>query len=103
MADALVDEMQSGGGLITHQDLAAYTPVWRAPVRFSYRGMRLSPCRRPVPAASRWRSFCKAREAYDIAALGHNSAAHIHMMTELQRRTYADRATHLGDMILCGR
>ena len=38
VADLLVDEMVSGGGLITHQDLAAYAPVWRAPVRFNYRG-----------------------------------------------------------------
>ena len=36
-------------------------------------------------------------EAHDIAAMGHNSAAHIHLMTELERRVYADRATHMGD------
>ena len=36
-------------------------------------------------------------EAYDVASFSHNSAAHIHLMTELQRRAYADRATHLGD------
>ena len=98
MADALVDEMASGGGLITHQDLAAYTPVWRAPVRFSYRGHEIVSMPPPSSGGVALAQLLQGAEAYDIAALGHNSAAHIHLMTELQRRAYADRATHLGDM-----
>ena len=98
VADALVDEMASGGGLITHQDLAAYTPVWRAPVRFSYRGHEIVSMPPPSSGGVALAQLLQGAEAYDIAALGHNSAAHIHLMTELQRRTYADRATHLGDM-----
>ena len=34
---------------------------------------------------------------YPIADWGHNSAKTIHLMTELERRVYADRATYLGD------
>ena len=98
VADALVDEMASGGGLITHQDLAAYTPVWRAPVRFSYRGHEIVSMPPPSSGGVALAQLLQGAEAYDIAALGHNSAAHIHLMTELQRRAYADRATHLGDM-----
>ncbi|MGB1108436.1 MAG: gamma-glutamyltransferase [Parvibaculales bacterium] len=97
VADALVDEMASGGGLITHQDLAAYTPVWRAPLRFSYRGHEIVSMPPPSSGGVALAQLLQGAEAYDIAALGHNSAAHIHLMTELQRRTYADRATHLGD------
>ena len=98
VADALVDEMQSGGGLITHQDLAAYTPVWRTPVRFSYRGHEIVSMPPPSSGGVALAQLLQGAEAYDITALGHNSAAHIHLMTELQRRAYADRATHLGDM-----
>ena len=98
VADSLVDEMQSGGGLITHQDLAAYTPVWRAPVRSTYRGHEIVSMPPPSSGGVALAQLLQGAEAYDVAALGHNSAAHIHLMTELQRRSYADRATHLGDM-----
>ena len=97
VADALVDEMRAGGGLITHQDLAAYTPVWRAPVRFSYRGHEIISMPPPSSGGVALAQLLQGAQAFDIAALGHNSAAHIHLMTELQRRAYADRATHLGD------
>src|SRR5690606_32445774 len=36
-------------------------------------------------------------EPYPLAAMGHHSVAAIHLMTEAERRVYADRATHLGD------
>jgi len=98
VADALVDEMARGGGLITHQDLAAYTPVWREPVRFTYRGHEIVSMPPPSSGGVALAQLLQGAEAYDMAALGHNSAEHIHLMTELQRRTYADRATHLGDM-----
>ncbi len=97
VADLLVEEMQAGGGLITHRDLAAYTPVWRKPVRFTYRGHEIISMPPPSSGGVALAQLLQGAEAYDIAALGHNSAAHIHLMTELERRTYADRATHLGD------
>jgi gamma-glutamyltranspeptidase/glutathione hydrolase len=37
-ADLVVAEMERGGGLITHEDLAGYQAAWREPVVFSYRG-----------------------------------------------------------------
>jgi gamma-glutamyltranspeptidase/glutathione hydrolase len=36
-------------------------------------------------------------EGYDLAAMGHNSADYLHVLTESMRRAYADRAEHLGD------
>jgi gamma-glutamyltranspeptidase/glutathione hydrolase len=41
VADAIVDEMQRGGGIITRDDLARYKPVWRTPLRTTYRGYTL--------------------------------------------------------------
>src|ERR671921_450390 len=41
VADAIVDEMQRGGGIITREDLARYKPVWRTPLRTTYRGYTL--------------------------------------------------------------
>lgn len=96
-AELIVEEMRAGGGLITLQDLAAYQPVWRDPVRFSYRGHEIISMPPPSSGGIALAQLLQGAQSYDIAALGHNSAAHIHLMTELERRTYADRATHLGD------
>jgi len=96
-ARLLVDEMRAGGGLITQADLNAYQAVWRQPVRFDYRGHKIISMPAPSSGGLALAQLLQGASAYDVAALGHNSAAHIHLMTELQRRTYADRATHLGD------
>ena len=96
-ADLIVEEMMAGGGLISLRDLAAYEAVWRDPIRFTYRGHEIISMPPPSSGGVALAQLLQGAEAYDIAALGHNSAAHIHLMTELQRRAYADRATHLGD------
>jgi gamma-glutamyltranspeptidase/glutathione hydrolase len=96
-ADLIVEEMRAGGGLITRQDLADYQPVWRAPIRTHYRGHEIISMPPPSSGGVVLAQLLTGAKAYDIAALGHNSAAHIHLMTELERRAYADRATHLGD------
>ena len=41
VADAIVSEMERGGGIITREDLAGYKPVWRTPLRTTYRGYTL--------------------------------------------------------------
>ena len=38
VAKAIVDEMETGGGIITEADLAGYQPRWREPIKISYRG-----------------------------------------------------------------
>ena len=38
VADLIVAEMERGGGLITHEDLAGYRAIWRDPITISYRG-----------------------------------------------------------------
>jgi gamma-glutamyltranspeptidase/glutathione hydrolase len=96
-ARLLVAEMDAGGGLITQADLDAYAPVWRAPVRFSYRGHEVISMPPPSSGGVALAQLLKGAEAYDVRRMGHNSAAHIHMMVELERRAYADRASYLGD------
>ena len=96
-ARLLVAEMLSGGGLVTQADLDAYKPVWRAPIRFSYRGHEVISMPPPSSGGVALAQLLKGAEAYQVGHMGHNSAAHIHMMVELERRAYADRASYLGD------
>jgi len=97
-ADLIVAEMKAGKGLITHEDLANYRAVWRTPVishyKKQYRIISMPP---PSSGGVALLQLMQGSENYPLAKWGHNSAQTIHVMTELERRVYADRATHLGD------
>ncbi len=96
-ADFLVAEMQKGQGLITHEDLAAYQSVWREPITGSYRNHKIITMGPPSSGGIALMQLLKGTEPHDISSWGFNKAATVHLMVELERRVYADRATHLGD------
>lgn len=97
VADQIVKEMQRGKGLITLEDLQGYESVWRDPVVGSYRGHRIISMPPPSSGGVALLQLLQGAEAYDLQSMGHNTAETIHILTELERRVYADRATHLGD------
>ncbi|CAE7906917.1 ggt [Symbiodinium sp. KB8] len=97
VANQIVKEMQRGGGLITHEDLESYEAVWREPVVGNYRGHKIISMPPPSSGGVALLQLLQGAALFDVKSLGHNSAETIHLMTELERRVYADRATHLGD------
>nr|BCW99998.1 MAG: gamma-glutamyltransferase [Bacteroidota bacterium] len=96
-ADLIVAEMRRGGGLITHEDLARYRPLWREPVRGTYRGYEIISMGPPSSGGVALLQLLNMVEPYDLAAMGFHSSASIHLMAEAMRRVYADRAEFLGD------
>ena len=96
-ADLIVAEMQRGGGLITHEDLAGYKSVWREPVVGSYRGYQVISMPPPSSGGVLLIQMLNMLEPYDLGAMGFGSAAAVHHMIEAERRAYADRAEYLGD------
>lgn len=96
-AALIVAEMQENEGLITQEDLDKYESVWRKPVTGSYGKYRLISMPPPSSGGVALVQLMKSIEPYPIAEWGHNSAKTVHVMAELKRRVYADRATHLGD------
>ena len=96
-ADLIVAEMQRGGGLITHEDLAGYRSVWREPVRGAYRGFDIISMPPPSSGGVLLVQMLNMLEPYDLGALGFGSAAAMHHIIEAERRAYADRAEYLGD------
>lgn len=93
----LVEEMEAGGGIITVEDLRAYAPIWRAPIRFSYRGHDVITMPPPSSGGVALAQLLAATEAFPISHYGHNTDNYIHFLVEMERRVYADRATYLGD------
>lgn len=97
VADQIVKEMETGGGLVTKEDLRNYASKWRDPVTGNYRGHKIIAMPPPSSGGIALLQLLQGAEAYDIQGMGHNTAATLHLLTELERRVYADRATYLGD------
>ena len=96
-ADDLVAEMTRGKGIITHDDLKNYQAVWRKPVTGFYKGYKIISMPPPSSGGIALMQLLKSVEPFPIAEWGWNSTKTIHLMTEAERRVYADRAAHLGD------
>ncbi len=96
-ADLIVAEMQRGGGLITHRDLEAYEAVERPPLVGTYRRHRVITIGLPSSGGVALLQALNAVEPFDLAGMGFRSSASVHLMGEVMRRVYADRAHWLGD------
>jgi gamma-glutamyltranspeptidase/glutathione hydrolase len=96
-AQRLAGFMADIGGIITEEDLAQYQAVEREPVRGTYRDYEIVSMPPPSSGGVALVQMLNILEGFDLAALGHNSADYLHVLTEAMRRAYADRAEHLGD------
>lgn len=96
-ADLLVDYLQNLGGIITKEDLAKYEAVERAPIVFNYKDTRIISMAPPASGGICIAQILKSIEPYNIGQYEHNSAEYIQLLTEAERRSYADRAYYLGD------
>jgi gamma-glutamyltranspeptidase/glutathione hydrolase len=97
LGDILVDYMKAHGGFITREDLTSYRTVERAPIRADYRGWEiLGP---PPPAASgvHIAQMLNILEGYDMAGRGFGTAETIHLLAEVLKIAFADRAAASGD------
>jgi gamma-glutamyltranspeptidase/glutathione hydrolase len=96
-AERFAGFMADIGGLITEEDLAAYEAKEREPIRGSYRGYNIVSMPPPSSGGVGMVQMLNILEGFDLAAMGHNSADYLHVLTESMRRAYSDRAEHLGD------
>ncbi len=93
----LLEEMRRRGGLITQQDLDKYQPKWRAPLRGQYRGYDVITMPPPSSGGVALLQMLQMLEPVSVRALGYHSPAATHLITEAERRVYADHAAYLGD------
>ena len=96
-ADLIVSEMKANNGLITHEDLKEYNSVYRKPIIGSYRGYTIISMGPPSSGGPLIIQMLNMLENFDVASMTRNSTEFVHMLTEIQRLAYADRAIHLGD------
>ncbi len=98
MAKQIADFEQSGGGLITAADLAAYEVKDRKPIKGKYHGYDLITAPPPSSGGIVLVEILNILSTYDLPKLGSDrSAAQVHIITEAFRRAYMDRGDYLGD------
>ncbi len=96
-AELIVKEMKTGSGLITLKDLESYSPKLRVPMLGSYKDYNIVSIGPPSSGGILLIQMLNMLENYAIDSLAFNSTDYIHLLTEIERRAYADRAEHLGD------
>ncbi|AVH36922.1 gamma-glutamyltransferase [Pseudomonas monteilii] len=98
-ADLLVAQMKADKGLITKEDLKDYKAVWREPMAVSWRGNVVYTAPPPSSGGVALAQLLGIKEdrAADFKGVAHNSAQYIHLLAEIEKRVFADRADYLGD------
>ncbi|PVX47838.1 gamma-glutamyltranspeptidase/glutathione hydrolase [Flavobacterium sp. 103] len=93
----LVSFITKKGGLFTLDDLAKYQAKWRTPITFKYKDLKIISMSPPSSGGICLNQIMKMIEPFDLAEMGHNSMKAIQVITEAERRAYADRNYFLGD------
>ncbi len=98
-AAIMVAEMRRQGGLIDAQDLADYRAIWRAPLTASWAGYTVITAPPPSSGGIALVQLLKMKQlaAPLFAGLGLNTPQYVHLLAELEKPVFADRAEYLGD------
>ena len=96
-AQKLVEFLNTYGGIITLNDLKAYESEIREPIVFTYKDLKIISMSPPSSGGICLAQIMKSIEPYALRDFGHNSLKAIQVITEAERRAYADRSYFLGD------
>ena len=96
-ARLIADEMKRGGGIITLEDLKSYSIKEREVMKFNYKNVEVVTMPLPSSGGIILEQLMKMMEKRNIASLKFQTAASVQLMTEAERRAFADRANFLGD------
>jgi gamma-glutamyltranspeptidase/glutathione hydrolase len=96
IATAIAADIRARKGLLAESDFAAHRSDWVQPISTTYRGhdvLEMPPNTQGAVALE----MLNILEGYDLKALGHNSAAYLHLLVEAKRIAFADREAWLAD------
>jgi gamma-glutamyltranspeptidase / glutathione hydrolase len=96
-AALIVAEMRRGKGIITTDDLSQYQARERVPAEFPYKEYSIVTMPLPGSGGVVLQQMMKMVEDQPLKSYGFESVKAVHLMTEVERLAYADRAKYLGD------
>ncbi len=96
LGETIVARVRELGGFLTMDDLRQNVPTWETPISTTFKGYRvweLPPNNQGIATLEMLRML----EPYDLLAMGHNTAAYLHLLIEAKKLAYADLARFVGD------
>jgi gamma-glutamyltranspeptidase/glutathione hydrolase len=97
IGDAIVETVKKHGGVLTAEDLKSYKAVWREPLLGSYRRRTVITMPPPSSGGVAILEMLNVLEGHQLNRLTHNSATYLHLLAEVLKHAFADRAQYLGD------
>ena len=97
VAEDMIETISKKGGIMTLSDLLDYESIWREPVKFKYKDYDIISMSFPSSGGILLGQMMKAIEKFDLSKIPHNSAEYIQLLTEIERRAFADRSDLMGD------
>ncbi len=96
IAREIVAHSDAHGGLLALEDLAKFTTRIEEPTSRTYRGATVFKCG-PWSQGPVFLQQLALLEGFDLAAMGHNSAAYLHTLIEVAKLAFADREAYYAD------
>jgi len=97
VAEEIAAYMKENGGLITLEDLKKYEAVERKPVKGTYKDFEIISMPPPSSGGVAIIEMLNMMENANLDSIEFNSSQYVHLIAEVMRRAYADRAEYLGD------
>jgi gamma-glutamyltranspeptidase/glutathione hydrolase len=97
IAAAMAETIRKEGGTLSMEDLKHYKPVWREPLLGSYRKRTVMTMPPPSSGGVAMLQMLNVLEGHQLGKLPHNSATYLHLLAEVLKHAFADRAQYLGD------
>ncbi len=97
VANKIAQWMKANGGIITKRDLRKYKAIERQPIKGSYKGFDIYSMPPPSSGGVALVELMNLMEQANFEEIEFNSTEYVHLVAEAMRRTFSDRAEHLGD------
>ena len=97
VARKIIAFMKANNGLITQEDLDKYTAIERQPLQSQYKDYNIIAMPPPSSGGVAIIEMLNMLENVDFSKIDFNSKEYVHLLAEVMRRAFADRAAHLGD------
>jgi gamma-glutamyltranspeptidase/glutathione hydrolase len=96
-ARLIVSEMSVDKGIMSPEDLQGYQSVFRDPVAATYRGYTVISASAPSSGGTILLQVLGMIEPYNLKEMGFHSWQSVHLITEAEKRAFADRSEYMGD------
>jgi gamma-glutamyltranspeptidase/glutathione hydrolase len=97
IADKLVKAVRVAGGILSYHDLKDYRPIWRAPIKITFRNYDIYTSAPPSAGGLVIGETLNILSGFDLERAGFQTPKAIHLEIEAERRAYIDRNKYLGD------